>query len=275
MAAMKKNYNASILRVYSPNCRDESIWKNLLRAAKDNEMAIIPMIWWGFDDDQDEWKTAQTALLSVLNSDEWKDLAPYLIHSIAFGSEPIGDGVDGGNFLSDYQDFRSKLSDFGIPVAISEDWDRDVLTDYDDSDSPTSLTSYGQSIASASDMMQLHIMPYYHPEKFQDAFSDWFSYFRTMIEFIQNNFDQGQVMITETPWASAVSGDHDRASGNTDGEDLSNYQHYYQTLNNQCPYFKEQGVGWFWHTYSADFEPEFGLLDGDGKAKFKFVPNRC
>lgn len=47
---MKKDFGASIVRVYAPECRDASIWKNLLKAAVNNNMGVITQVWWGFSD---------------------------------------------------------------------------------------------------------------------------------------------------------------------------------------------------------------------------------
>ncbi len=49
-ARMKKDFGASIVRVYAPECRDASIWKNLLKAAVNNNMGVITQVWWGFSD---------------------------------------------------------------------------------------------------------------------------------------------------------------------------------------------------------------------------------
>lgn len=51
-----------------------------------------------------------------------------------FHSEPIGDGVDGDNFITDLAAFHTKMNSFGIPVGISEDWDRPgTMSSSDDS----------------------------------------------------------------------------------------------------------------------------------------------
>lgn len=47
MATMK-SFGATMVRVYAPECRDISIWENLLQAGMDNGMGVIPMVWWGF-----------------------------------------------------------------------------------------------------------------------------------------------------------------------------------------------------------------------------------
>ena len=48
-AKMKNDFGASMIRVYAPECRDSSVWENLLRAGVNNNMGVIPQVWWGFE----------------------------------------------------------------------------------------------------------------------------------------------------------------------------------------------------------------------------------
>ena len=47
-ARMKADFGASMVRVYAPECRDASVWENLLKAGVTNNMGVIPQVWWGF-----------------------------------------------------------------------------------------------------------------------------------------------------------------------------------------------------------------------------------
>jgi len=88
-----------------------------------------------------------------MDNPEYKAIAPYVFHSAEFGSEPIGDGVDGSNFISDLESFRSKMNGYGVSVAISEDWDRPgTMSD----NSGTALGSTGQQVKANSDMVHGH-----------------------------------------------------------------------------------------------------------------------
>ena len=89
----------------------------------------------------------------------YKAIAPYVFHSAEFGSEPIGDGVDGDNFIQDLAAFRSKMNSFDIPVAISEDWDRPGTMS---SSRGSGLGPTGKEVKANSDMVHGHAMPYYH-----------------------------------------------------------------------------------------------------------------
>lgn len=48
-AAMKKDFGATMVRVYYPLCTKSSVFENLLRAGVNNNMAVIPQIWFDFD----------------------------------------------------------------------------------------------------------------------------------------------------------------------------------------------------------------------------------
>ena len=49
LAKMKNDFGASMIRVYAPECREASVWENLLQAGVSNNMGIIVQVWWGFD----------------------------------------------------------------------------------------------------------------------------------------------------------------------------------------------------------------------------------
>ncbi len=94
-----------------------------------------------------------------MTNPKYSAIAPYVFHSAEFGSEPIGDGVDGKNFISDLAAFRSKMNGYGIPVAISEDWDRPGTMSSSDG---SGLGDTGKQVKANSDMLHGHPMPFYH-----------------------------------------------------------------------------------------------------------------
>ena len=117
--------------------------------------AIIPQVWWGFSSNQDLWKQTAASIISVLKDPKLGPIAPYVFHSIAFGSEPIGDFVDGGydQFIADLKVFKANVSSFGIPVTISEDWDRPGIMS---GQNWTGLGPVGQELAPVVDLVQAH-----------------------------------------------------------------------------------------------------------------------
>ena len=50
-AQMKRDFGAHMVRIYAPECRETNVWENILRAGVNNNMAVIPQVWWGFEDD--------------------------------------------------------------------------------------------------------------------------------------------------------------------------------------------------------------------------------
>jgi hypothetical protein len=131
-------------------------------------MAVLPQVWvrfnsllcqeahiwrkWGFGSDPDaDANNTRAALLAEITSNP---LAPFVFHSVAFGSEPIGDGADGGldSFTTDFIAFKAQLAaatsaGLTIPATISEAWDRSQL------ESDNKLTSAGQKLMSAMDLV--------------------------------------------------------------------------------------------------------------------------
>ena len=87
-------------------------------------------------------------------------IAPYVVHSADFGSEPVGDGMDGGGaqFVVDLGKFRQKMNSYGVKAGISEDWDRPGTMS---GSNGVGLASVGQGVKENSDYVHAHIMPYY------------------------------------------------------------------------------------------------------------------
>lgn len=133
---------------------------------------------WGFDQPEDNWQKTKASINAVLAENP---LAPFVFHSMAFGSEPIGkivlhppdghlvvtgatgDKVFNGShdkFIKEMRAWKSDLSQYGIPIAISEDWDR---RDGDNAlikpqGAGVALNDFGKQIQDASDVLQLHRM---------------------------------------------------------------------------------------------------------------------
>ncbi|KAJ7646447.1 hypothetical protein DFH06DRAFT_1283143 [Mycena polygramma] len=85
--------------------------------------------------------------------------------------------------------------------------------------------------------------------------------------------EQDREYLTENGWPSVVN----FASPNSPSAvaSVQNEHDYYSLLDAHCSYFKAVkggGVGWFWHIYSDDMEPGYGLFDKNGKQKFPFSP---
>lgn len=86
-AQMKKDFGATIVRMYYPVCTQSSVFENAIRAAYNNNMGLIVQVWTNFGGG-DVWRQSQQAIYTALN--KYKTIAPYVVHSAEFGSEPVG-----------------------------------------------------------------------------------------------------------------------------------------------------------------------------------------
>ncbi|KAL8791308.1 MAG: hypothetical protein Q9195_005927 [Heterodermia aff. obscurata] len=260
---MKKDFGATMVRVYAPECRESSVWENLLKAAVNNNMGVIPQVWWGFEDDQTLWKKTQSSIYSVMTSSKYGAIAPYVFHSAEFGSEPIGDGVDGDNFINDLASFRSKMKSYGIPVAISEDWDRPGTMSSSDG---SSLGPVGKQVKANSDMVHGHAMPFYHGKNVAQSWD----YIEGQIKWYRKNVGL-PAFITESQWASATGGDHGSGVGDVGHAQYSTYWH---NFDNNCELFKQYQTGWFLHAWAM--ESTFDMVKDDGSYEIpNWKPRRC
>lgn len=117
--------------------------------------AVLPQVWWGFEANQSLWKLTADSIVTLLSDPKLGAVAPYVFHSIAFGSEPIGDDVDGGptQFTADLITFKKRIEPFQIPVTISEDWDRPGIMS---GQNWTGLGPVGMEIAPVIDLLHVH-----------------------------------------------------------------------------------------------------------------------
>lgn len=264
-ARMKSDFGASIVRLYYPACTQASVFENAIKAGVANNMAIIPQIWFGFDGDDSVWKASQQALYDAMEGD-LKSVAPYVIHSADFGSEPIGDGVDDGNdqFVTDLTAFKSRMNGYGVPVGISEDWDRPGTMSNNNGDG---LADLGQRVKDNSDYAHAHIMPFYHGNLDE---SDTWGYIEPQMQFMQNVVALPNTFITETQWAW---GDTQHYSGHNDVNPDA-YKAYWQQFDDHCEDFKKYGIGWFWHAWTM--EDTFDEVKDDGSYEIPaFKPRKC
>lgn len=126
------------------------------------------------------WQKIAASILEIFSSSAYKDIAPYVFHSVEFGTEPIGDQDDGDNFINDLIDFKTAIKPYGIPVGISEDWDRPGIMRANETEG---LGPVGEQILPQSDFVHAHIMPYYHGYNQSEAWS----YIESQVWWYKNN----------------------------------------------------------------------------------------
>lgn len=65
---------------------------------------------WPPEFQQDLWRRGQRSLYELFENSTYAQIAPYVVYSASFGSEPIGDWVDGDDFVKDLTLFRTTVS---------------------------------------------------------------------------------------------------------------------------------------------------------------------
>ncbi|KAL1968616.1 hypothetical protein VTN77DRAFT_1442 [Rasamsonia byssochlamydoides] len=276
-AAMKAHFGASMVRVYLPQCYTTSIWESLLKAGVINNMAVIIQVSWPLNGDElSNWRLTQDSILEVLAHGEHASIAPYVFHSAEFGTEPIGDS-DGGTYNGDYApfieyltNFRESMKLYGIPVGISEDWDRPGIMS---GANGTGLGPIGEQILALSDFIHAHIMPYYYNNLTEAASWDYIS---SQVAWYKKNINL-PTLISETQWAWAFNIAHQ--GGYSLGFAVcdcgpAQYTHYWKTYDENCPFFKENNVGWFIHAWEQ--EGTFNMVMPNGSyAILNWKPQMC
>ncbi|GAA6059863.1 hypothetical protein JCM10212_007068 [Sporobolomyces blumeae] len=244
---MKEEFGATFVRPYAVECRSVSVWENLVKACVENGLGLIAQVWWGFQEDQSLWKQGQASLYDLFERSPYAKIAPYVVYSASFGSEPIGDWVDGDDFVQDLSSFRVKMNSFGIPVGISEDWDRPNRMRVG-----AVVADMGSAVLNETDVAQLHVMPYYHPDE-APSIDDAWSYTKQQVQWARKALKQ-PTMITESMWSSKLGGSHGRGA-HDDQSTLANYQKYWSAFSDNCEFFKREQTGYFVHTFDDSQEP--------------------
>jgi hypothetical protein len=200
-----------------------------------------------------------------MDSEQYGAIAPYVFHSADFGSEPVGDGVDGGNFISDLAAFRQKMGAYGVPVAISEDWDRPGTMSGQDG---RGLGETGQQVHDNSDQVHAHVMPYYHDDLREGQAWDYIS---GQIDYLGSTLaDKAPLFVTESQWAWGPN-EHGGGAGDVG---VDQYTDYWKKFDDNCETFREKKVGWFIHTWAG--EGTFDMKRDDGSYLIpNWKPRKC
>jgi len=256
----KVEYNATFVRIYLFNCTEIRPWVDMVAAARDTSMALIPMIFWDWEQNDPIMYGSENAFLGVLSDPHVGPIVPYIVHSVAFGDE-LGEQDD--YWLQPMSDFKEKLARYSIPLAISDDWDRDVYQ------TGSGLTDFGKKVNDLDDLTQAHIQPYYHPDVVRNA-SDFWPYYQTQLNNLVTN-NKHPVIVSQTMWSYNQDG---RIRGEYDQYDnMENYQLWWNTFNANCATFKRLQVGWFFYVWQE--EPGFNIISDEGTPVFDWKPKFC
>ncbi|EXJ69867.1 uncharacterized protein A1O5_06939 [Cladophialophora psammophila CBS 110553] len=258
----KRDFGASLIRVYLPYCYTTYIWESLIKAAVANDMGVVAQVAWPLNGDP---KIA-TSIIEILSNSTYKDVAPYMFHSIEFGTEPIGDQDDGDNFINDLVNFKAAVRPYGIPVGISEDWDRPgiMCSNYTAGQAP-GLGPTGKQILPQSDFVHAHIMPYYHGYNISGSWN----YISEQVHWYKN-YTPVPLVISETQWAWELNVLH---QGSKD-IDTPQYTTFWKTYDENCQFFKKNNVGWFLHAWK--WEGTFNMVTPNGSYAIpNWKPQKC
>ena len=258
---MKQDFGATMVRVYAVECRDTSIWINLLKAAVDNQMAVIGLVWFGYNG-PDLWKKSQASIYSLFDG-EYGKMAPYVFHSFDFGSEPMGDVLDMSMFMPAWKAFRTKMHTYNIKVGTSDDWDRSQLM------TSSGLQRLGKEWVANSDHIHSHIMPYYKGLKEAQSWD----YIKTQLGYYQKYLGNlpGQHFVTESQWAWRPHAYHGGGAGDTS---VQTYTDYWKNFDKNCALFQSSFSGYFIHTFKG--EDSFAMMKDDGSYIIpNWKPRKC
>ncbi|KAJ6548740.1 glycoside hydrolase superfamily [Mycena capillaripes] len=259
---IRNTFKGRYIRMYGFCGRDASgilPLNDIVDAAWDAGIGVHALIWFGFDG-TDEWKGRRDSLLGILHSNS---KAKFVTRALQFGSEPLFDSVlDPRDLAAQIVAAKSSLSSLRIPVTISE-----MAAGYQEREN-----SGAQDVLDAIDLIDAHMLPFFS-RRASTANNAWPDVLNDLNWFINNGRGK-KIILTENGWPSVTSvGVHPNSPSAV--ANVQNEHDYYSLLDAHCAYFKTVkggGVGWFWHIYSDDMEPGYGLLGTNGKPKFPFSP---
>lgn len=251
---MHNTYHARYIRVYAACDGRSTFYDDLIEAAYEANMGVFALVWFGFNNDgsyKGRWS-------NLLNTIKTNPLAPYVIHNVAMGSEPLFDGmipVDG--LVSLVNQGKADLHKYGIEVSVSE-----MVHGYQ-------IRAGSDAVLAAVDHVQSNTLPF-----FSDAATTGSAAWPSVngdIKFYEGKTNSNKkIHLTENGWPS--NQDVWKANVASAVASISSEQGYYKMLDSQCPTLKkgpQGGIGWFAHTWDDNGLPGWGVTIG-GKPKFPF-----
>ncbi|KAJ6577558.1 glycoside hydrolase superfamily [Mycena capillaripes] len=236
---IRKTFNGRYIRI-----------NDIVDAAWGAGIGVHALIWFGFDG-TNEWIGRRDSLFGILHSNP---KAKFVTRVLQFGSEPLYDWV--------LTAAKANLSSLHIPVTISE-----MAYGYQEHQDDGA-----QDVLDAIDLIDAHMLPFFSTEA-SFANASWPIVLGDLDWFVDNG--QGKkIILTENGWPSVTS-DGVQPNSPSAVANVQNEHDYYSVLNAHCSYFKTVpggGVSWFWHIYTDDMEPGYGLYSTSGQLKFPFSP---
>ncbi|KAJ7143994.1 glycoside hydrolase superfamily [Mycena epipterygia] len=256
---IRNKFMGRYIRLYGFCDTPGAISNKVIEAAWDAGIGVHALIWFGFDG-TDEWMGRRDALFWIFHSNP---KAKYITRVLQFGSEPLFDWVLGPPVLAaQVTAAKANLLSLHIPVTISE-----MAYGYQEHEDDGA-----QDVLDAIDLIDVHMLPFFSTLA-STANNSW-PLVLTDLDWFVNNGKGKKIYLTENGWPSVTS-DGVQPNSPSAVADVQNEHDYYSVLDAHCAYFKTVpggGVGWFWHIYSDNMEPGYGLYDSNGNLKFPFSP---
>ncbi len=173
------------------------------------------------------------------------------------------------------------MNGYGIPVAISENWD---MPGKMSSSSGVGLGTIGRQVKANTDMLHGHPMPFYLNKSEAEAWPyiasqvRWYSENVGLPTFITEVGDCLRATLNvcltsnfQTQWAWGTGGDHGSGVGDVG---ITQYSEYWHTFDDNCALFKQYQTGWFIHAWAM--ETTFDMIRDDGSYTIPaWKPKRC
>ncbi|KAJ6483807.1 B-(1-6) glucan synthase [Mycena vitilis] len=255
---IRKTFNSRYIRMYGA-CDRTGFYNDIVDAAWGAGIGVHALIWFGFDG-TDQWESRRSTLFGILHSNP---KAKFVTRVLQFGSEPLYDWVlDPPVLAAQVTAAKANLSSLQIPVTISE-----MAYGYQEHEDDGA-----QDVLDAVDLIDAHMLPFFST-KASTGNASW-PIVLTDLDWFVDNGQGKKIYFTENGWPSVTS-DGVQPNSPSAVANVQNEHDYYSVLDAHCSYFKTVpggGVGWFWHIYTDDMEPGYGLYSTSGKLKFPFSP---
>ncbi|KAJ7204858.1 glycoside hydrolase superfamily [Mycena haematopus] len=241
---IRKTFSSRYIRMYG-FC-DRAGDNDIVDAAWGAGIGVHALIWFGFDG-TDEWMGRRDTLFGILHSNP---KAKFVTRALQFGSEPLYDWALAPDLADQVKAAKDNLSSLQIPVTISE-----MAYGYQE-------RGGAQDVLDAIQLIDAHILPFFSSEA-STANKAWPLVLTDLNWFIEHGRGK-KIYLSETGWPSVPNSPYAVA-------DVQNEHDYYSLLDEHCTDLKAMpggGVGWFWHIYSDNMEPGYGLFSTKGELKF-------
>ncbi|KAF5393502.1 hypothetical protein D9757_000698 [Collybiopsis confluens] len=267
---IRYHFNSRYVRLYGA-CDRDGFYDDIVEAAWENTLGVHALIWvqmislfgasvtysfqFGFNLD-DIWMGRRDVLLAALHSNP---RAKFVTRVLQFGSEPLFDDVLPVDQLTEQvQLAKTNLSDVHIPVTVSE-----LAFGYQERDG-------SQELLDALDSINIHMLPFFSQEA-SIANNSWPLVLTDLDWFIEHGNGK-KMYFDENGWPSVTSPSV-QPNSPLAVSNIQNEHDYFVLLDSMCEYLKNVvggGVGYFFHIYSDNQEPGYGLYNSTGQLKFPF-----